>query len=172
MEKTKQLALAAVMQEYNISADNLIEAVGIIKNYGGIPQITNGDTLPLELRYADNSVSKTVQLNKKAVAVHCCGLDVSLHEPPIPLPFEAAVKYCSQEGMKLLSREQVMILIAQKEVINAVLKAVLAEPLREYVYWISDKASSPRKALALDLRTGAIREFRKTESFRVRPVNF
>lgn len=160
------------MQENGITANDLIEAIGIIKNYGGIPQIANGDTLPLELRYADNSVSKTVQLHKKATAVHCCGLDVALHEPPIPLPFEAARKYCAQMGMKLLSREQALIICAQKETLNTVLKAVLAEPLREYIYWIDGKTTASHMALALDLRTGTVREFRKTESFRVRPVNF
>lgn len=172
MEKTKQLALSAVMREHSVTVNELTELIGIIKNYGGVPQISTGETLPLELRYEDNSVSKTVQLGKKAVAVHSCGLDVSLHEPSVPLPFDAAVKYCAQKGLKLLPKEKALILCAHKALINSVMEQILAEPLREYVYWLDGRASRPYLAVALDLRTGSIREFRKTESFRVRPVNF
>ena len=170
MNKAQQIALSAFIREQKLSVADIREALSLLETYGTIPEIDNGTSLPLELRYADNTVSKTFVFKKPATAVHPGGRDVSLHDAPVQLQFDDAVKFCRQQGGHLPTSADCVWLNNQRDNLNTVLETVSGNPLRDELYWLGDKLSSLYNAKAVNLATGKIIVLPKRRNLWVRPM--
>ena len=165
------LKLHDFMCRENVSVSDLKKMCEIVTFYGVVPLIENGEELSVALRYSDDkSVSKTFQLMRPIQALHLDGFDLSIKDAPIPLPYSAAEQFCAKNNESLPTSTQMMLIFSQKDKINNIFARLGMEPIKDYLYWLSDKASKPCMAKVFDMRTGKVKEEHKKESFRTRPV--
>ena len=170
MDIEKVQILSDIMREHNLTGDDLNDMARYYKTYQGVPVISDGAQMPLELRYSDKTVSNMFLHFKAVKAVHLDGIDVSLTEASVPMNYENALVYCRQIGGRMMNTSQALLIYAQFKNLNDVLKKICAEPLREYLYWVEDRGSKAHLKKVIDFRTGEIKEVRKYDSFRVRPI--
>ena len=169
MDIEKIKILSGLVREHKLTGDDLNEMVNYLKTYHSVPVISNGAELPIQLKYSDGVSNKFVHF-KPIKAVHIDGADISLSEASVPMNYENALTYCRQLGGRMMTAKQALQIYEQLRNINEVLEMLGFEKIREYQYWIEDRASKSHLRKTIDFRTGDIKELRKYDSFRVRPM--
>lgn len=170
MDIDKLDALSDFMRAHSVSVSELKELADYANFYKGIPLLEKGQELSFELRYADGEITNKFIPMRRIKGVHFNGMDIGLEEPSVPLPYLAALQYCRQMGKRMMTAKQAQELFSEKEKVNTVLEQICAEPIKGHLYWVDDKASKPYLAKVIDLHTGQIKEVKRSNSFRVRPI--
>ena len=168
--KQKLSALNTFLREHNLSIKDLQKMMEIVNFYNGIPLVDDGVKLFVSLRYTDNVLSQTFTMMKPIKSVHFCGVDIALKDAPVILPYDAAVKFCSQQGGKLLTSSQVFLICSELDRINNTLSLIGADAFADKDYWLADKASKPYTAKVFNFKTRKIREVNKRESHLCRVI--
>ncbi|MBQ8464471.1 MAG: hypothetical protein IJ545_00505 [Alphaproteobacteria bacterium] len=170
MDIEKIKILSGLVREHKLTGDDLNEMTHYLKTYHCVPVIQDGAELPIKLKYTDNSVSDRFVHFKPIKALHIDDIDISLSEASVPMNYENALTYCRQLGGRMMTAKQALQIYEQLRNINEVLEMLGFEKIREYQYWIEDRASKSHLRKTIDFRTGEIKEVRKYDSFRVRPM--
>ena len=170
MDIEKVKILSDLVREHKLTGDDLNDMMRYLKTYHGVPVIENGAKLPIKLKYTDNSVSESFVHFKPIKALHIDDIDISLTEASVPMNFENALTYCRQLGGRMMTASQALQIYEQLRNINDVLEMLGLEKIRDYQYWVEDRASKSHLKRIIDFRTGEIKEVRKYDSFRVRPI--
>ena len=168
MKKTILIALKKFMSENSLTANDLRKLSEDASFYGRIPLYENGEKLPVSIRYGDGLSAETFIEGKPLAAIALSDFALDIKEVPVPLPFDAAIKYCRQMGGHLPTIAEARQVYAKFSAINEVLTNLGYEPLKPYSYWVRGASSKPYLASVFDFSTGQMVEKKKTESFRVR----
>ena len=157
MKKKNYDALSDFMRDHSVSVSEVMEILKYmsLKNKHQKPEV--------EVIYTDNKQIKGLSVKE---------IELDLADFSIPLSYIDGLKNCRQAGKRMLKAEQALVIYNHLQEVNETLSLIGAEPIKLYRYWIDDQASKTYLAKVFDFQTGQIREVKRSESYRVRPVLF